>query len=149
MSTLSDLLSRKSLWRPQNLGPLESQVLRILASNGESSVRDVLNQLDRPLAYTTVMTTLDRLFKKGLLDRHMADRSFRYVPSDQRLRRAQNTSDAPGLFHSQSARELLVSQLLDTVCEYDETLLDELERKIAERRTQYDSQSAEEGKTTL
>jgi len=145
MSTLSDLLSRKSLWRPQNLGPLESQVLRILSREGESSVRDVLNRLDRPLAYTTVMTTLDRLFKKGLLDRHLADRSFRYVPSDQRLRRAQ--SDTAGLFHSQSARELLVSQLLDTVCEYDETLLDELERKIGERRTQYDS--AEKGKATL
>jgi predicted transcriptional regulator len=147
MSTLSDLLSRKSLWRPQNLGPLESEVLRILSINGEGSVRDVLNQLERPLAYTTVMTTLDRLFKKGLLDRHMADRSFRYVPSDQRLRRAQ--SEAPSLFHSQSARELLVSQLLDTVCEYDETLLDELERKISERRSQYDSQSEQEGKASL
>jgi predicted transcriptional regulator len=147
MSTLSDLLSRKSLWRPQNLGPLESEVLRILSINGEGSVRDVLNQLDRPLAYTTVMTTLDRLFKKGLLDRHMADRSFRYVPSDQRLRRAQ--SESPSLFHSQSARELLVSQLLDTVCEYDETLLDELERKISERRSQYDSQSEQEGKAKL
>src|SRR5438128_8928980 len=50
------------------LGPLEITVMEILWQRGESNVRDVAEKLDRPLAYTTVMTTLDRLFKKGLLD---------------------------------------------------------------------------------
>ena len=135
MTSLSDLLLRRNPWRSQHLGPLESEVLHVLWSKGESSVRDVLNYLDRPLAYTTVMTTLDRLFKKGLLDRHMADRSFRYVASNPGAPAA-----APV---NQTARELLVSHLLDTVCEYDETLLDELERNIAERRRQIDRQAAE------
>ena len=50
------------------LGHLEFQVLEILWARGESNVRDVAEKLARPLAYTTVMTTLDRLFKKGFLD---------------------------------------------------------------------------------
>ena len=52
------------------LGSLEFELMEVLWSHGESSVRDVVSKLSRPLAYTTVMTTLDRLFKKGLLDRH-------------------------------------------------------------------------------
>jgi predicted transcriptional regulator len=136
MNPFSELFTRRHLFRQPNLGPLEADVLRVLWSQGESSVRDVLAQLDRPLAYTTVMTTLDRLFKKGLLDRYKAERSFRYLPS----RRSQSDlSDG-------AARELLISHLLDTVCEYDETLLDELERNIAERRRQIESQPAPHGK---
>ena len=48
------------------LGPLEIQVMEVVWGSGESSVRDVVEKLDSKLAYTTVMTTLDRLFKKGL-----------------------------------------------------------------------------------
>ena len=131
---LSQLFSRRNLFQQPNLGPLESDVLRVLWNKGESTVRDVLEALDRPLAYTTVMTTLDRLFKKGLLDRHKSERSFRYVPSGRSLSTG-NLSDG-------ATRELLISHLLDTVCEYDETLLDELERNIAERRRQIESQPA-------
>jgi predicted transcriptional regulator len=135
MNPLSNLFSSKVPVRPPTLGRLESEVLRVLWGKGESSVRDVLAQLSRPLAYTTVMTTLDRLFKKGLLDRRMADRSFLYVPCVPRLQLAESPST---VFESQAARELLVSHLVDTVCEYDETLLNELERNIAERRRQYE-----------
>ena len=62
------------------LGPLEIQVMEVLWNGGERSVRDVAEQLDRKLAYTTVMTTLDRLFKKGLLDRQKSERAFLYTP---------------------------------------------------------------------
>jgi predicted transcriptional regulator len=134
MQKPSELFSPPSTARPPTLGRLESEVLRVLWGSGESSVRDVLTQLGRPLAYTTVMTTLDRLFKKGLLDRHLADRSFRYVPLVPRKQAAQPADASTRLCHPQAARDLLVSHLVDTVCEYDETLLDELERDIAERR---------------
>ena len=62
------------------LGPLELELMQILWSRGESNVRDVVCRLDRSLAYTTVMTTLDRLYKKGFLDRRMPDRAFVYSP---------------------------------------------------------------------
>ena len=69
----------------------------------------------------------------------MADRSFRYAPCDPRYGQ-QGTASASALF-TQNAREQLVSHLLDTVCEYDKTLLDELERHIAERRRQDEPQT--------
>ena len=47
-----------------NLGPLETQAMEILWTGGECKVRDVMKALNRHLAYTTVMTTLDRLFRK-------------------------------------------------------------------------------------
>lgn len=46
------------------------------------TVREVLPHLPgRPLAYTTVMTVLDRLAKKQLVRRHRDGRAWRYVPS--------------------------------------------------------------------
>ena len=62
------------------LGPLENTVMEILWKRGECNVHDVIEKLDRPLAYTTVMTTLDRLFKKDLLDRRKDERAFIYAP---------------------------------------------------------------------
>jgi predicted transcriptional regulator len=146
MRALSDLLAGRTASRAPALGPLESEVLDVLWASGEGSVRDVLGQLHRPLAYTTVMTTLDRLYKKGLLERRMTERTFRYVPC---LPRATELVAAPGIFQSQAARDLLVSHLVDTVCAYDDTLLAELERGVAERRRQVEARAAEAGQQDL
>ena len=54
--------------------------MEILWERSECCVRDVVQRLKRPLAYTTVMTTLDRLYKKGLLNRHKPERAFLYAP---------------------------------------------------------------------
>ena len=53
-------------------------------SSAPSSVADVLQGLDtgRDLAYTTVMTVLDRLAKKHLVTRERVDRAWRYLPAD-------------------------------------------------------------------
>ena len=48
------------------LGPLEVEVMEVVWTMGACNVRDVVERLDRKLAYTTVMTTLDRLYKKSL-----------------------------------------------------------------------------------
>ena len=62
------------------LGHLELTVMEILWAHGESNVHDVVERMGRPLAYTTVMTTLDRLFKKQLLVRRKWERAFLYAP---------------------------------------------------------------------
>ncbi len=119
------------------LGPLEIAVMDILWFHGESNVHDVTQRLDRPLAYTTVMTTLDRLFKKGLLDRHKAERAFFYRPRFSREQWEQKrTGDfvAGFLAAPQTSGEMLVSCLVDAVGRHDEALLEELERKIRLRR---------------
>src|SRR5277367_2108872 len=80
------------------LGRLESSLMEILWADGESSVRQVFQRIDRPLAYTTVMTTLERLFKKGLLERRKLGRAFLYTPGLTRVeweqRRAGNLISA-------------------------------------------------------
>lgn len=119
------------------LGMLEFELMEILWSDGESSVRDVVPKLSRPLAYTTVMTTLDRLFKKGLLDRHKSERAFFYSPRFSRQeweRRRAGNLVAGFLSGAHPSRELLLSCLLEAVGEHDPTLLDDLEKKIRSRR---------------
>jgi predicted transcriptional regulator len=62
--------------------PLELECLKALWTIGEGTVRDVrevMNQ-DRSLAYTTVMTVLDRLEKRGAVSRRKHGRSFVYAP---------------------------------------------------------------------
>ncbi len=121
------------------LGYLEIDVMEILWSRGESSVRDVIQSLDRHLAYTTVMTTLDRLFKKNLLDRRKSDRAFVYAPRLSREewgRRRAGDLVAGFLAGPKRSRELLLSCLLDAVGQHDDALLEELEKKIRRKRRQ-------------
>ena len=68
----------KDVKRPLILGPLEWQILEILWHSGTCSVREVVKQLPQERRYTTVMTTLGRLFRKGLLNRARASRKFLY-----------------------------------------------------------------------
>jgi predicted transcriptional regulator len=62
--------------------PLELACLRALWALGEAPVQAVRSHLlpERELAYTTVMTMLDRMTRKGLLGRRKAGRSFLYTP---------------------------------------------------------------------
>ncbi|MBI5085646.1 MAG: BlaI/MecI/CopY family transcriptional regulator [Acidobacteria bacterium] len=62
--------------------PLELQCLDALWAMGEANVQAVRDRLAprKPLAYTTVMTMLDRLARKGLLSRRKVGRSFVYTP---------------------------------------------------------------------
>jgi predicted transcriptional regulator len=145
-----------SLWKPKRkvserpvadfLGPLEREILEVLWSRGRSNVRDVVQSLERQLAYTTVMTTLDRLFKKGLLQREKAERAFFYAPVHSRMEWEQRRV---GLWLSHfltregSSSCMLLSCLIDAVGEHDEALLDELERQIAIRRRQIESKDGE------
>ncbi len=62
--------------------PLELECLKVLWTLGEGNVKDVRQALteSRNLAYTTVMTVLDRLTRKGGVARRKVGRSFVYVP---------------------------------------------------------------------
>lgn len=65
------------------LGDLEVRVMRAIWARGEPvTVRKVLGDVetDRPLAYTTVMTVMGNLERKGWLRRHAEGRAYRYEP---------------------------------------------------------------------
>src|SRR5436309_6402070 len=89
--------------------PLELECLKVLWGLGEGSVRDVRQVLvgNRNLAYTTVMTVLERLEKRGGVTRRKQGRSFIYVPkvSQDALRSEEHTSEL-------QSRENLVCRLL-------------------------------------
>ena len=125
--------------RPFILGPLEATVMQILWDEGAKNVRDVVDRLGRPLAYTTVMTTLDRLFKKGLLERRKSERAFVYRPRCTRAEWEQKRAGdllSDFLAGPRPSGELLISCLVDAVGEHDEALLDELEEKIRRKRAE-------------
>ncbi len=68
-----------------NRGPLEQAVMELLwASPDARSVAEALEELnkERDLAYTTVMTVLDRLAKKGMVTRERVERAWHYLPAD-------------------------------------------------------------------
>jgi len=119
------------------LGPLEMQVMNVAWSVGRCSVRDVVERLNSKLAYTTVMTTLDRLFKKGLLEREKFERAFLYSPalsSQDWERRRAGDFVAGFLAGPEPSRDLLLSSLVDAVGQHEAVLLDELEEKIRKKR---------------
>ena len=61
------------------LGDLEREVMEEIWRRGEMSVRDIHTGFgDERAAYTTLMTTLDRLYRKGLLERRKEGRAFLY-----------------------------------------------------------------------
>ena len=117
-------------------GPLEVRVLDALWARGTSAcVRDL--QPDFPgVAYTTLMTTLDRLHRKGTLARVKQGRAFYYAPCatrDQLVAQMAGTTFA-NLLSDHSAWRPVLSQLVDTVTRHDRAALDELEALVRERK---------------
>ena len=96
-------------------------------------------RLPRKAAYTTVMTTLDRLFKKGLVVRRREGRAFVYTAV--RTREEMSATLTGGLLrgvlsHGPDAARPFLSNLVDAVGEGDSALLDELERLVRDKQSQ-------------
>jgi predicted transcriptional regulator len=118
-------------------GALEARVLEALwQRNGPASVRDL--QPDFPdAAYTTLMTTLDRLHRKGVLERVKEGRAFRYRPrytsEELRARLAGDTLRRLLGAHN-PALEPIVSFFVEAVSRRDRDVLDDLEQLVQARR---------------
>jgi len=66
-----------------DLAPLELDCLNTLWPMGEGTVREIRDGLAvrRPRAYTTIMTIMDRLARKGVVERRKVGRAYRYRPN--------------------------------------------------------------------
>jgi predicted transcriptional regulator len=119
------------------LGKLEREVLEQAWQRDEVSVRDIFLAFDESIAYTTLMTTLDRLYKKHLLTRRKDGRAFLYSPAVSRdeLDHGIREDVIEGLF-SDGAHGLqpLLACIVDTVSERDREMLDELDRLVKEKK---------------
>ena len=118
------------------LGPLERKILEEFWSHDSLTVRELLEDGKIQLAYTTVMTTLDRLFKKGLLTRSEEGRAFRYVPrfSRDELRRETAGHAFRQLLDATPASSLPLSFLVEILSERDAQLLNDLQKLVERKR---------------
>jgi predicted transcriptional regulator len=118
------------------LGPLEQQLLSALWTRGDATVREILEFGDIKLAYTTVMTTLDRLYKKKLLNRTAEGRAFRYSPkyTQQELEKAAVGETVRRMLGSGVTAALPLSYLVEAVSAHDARLLDDLQRLLDQKR---------------
>lgn len=131
-------MSRRSSHLERLLGPLEQDVMDVVWRLRDATVRDVHAELAsaRAIAYTTVMTTMSRLARKGILERDTADLAHRYRPA---LSREQYGRGAVGDVLSwmlERYPEPAVAFLADMVDELDDLTLDQLRDAVARRRAQ-------------
>src|SRR5450432_2349822 len=132
------------------LGPLEERLLEALWERGNATVRDLLNGDGgcQDLAYTTVMTTLDRLFKKNLLSREAEGRAFRYTPrfTREELHREVAGEAFRQLLDASPASSLPLSYLVEILTERDAQLLDDLRQLVETKRRELRAASATKDK---
>jgi len=131
--------AKNGSWRQLEavFGPLEIRVLEALWSRHQPvCVRDIQPQFPG-VAYTTLMTTLDRLFRKDVLTREKNGRAFFYSPrsSQQELLSQLAGSTLATLLPGDAASvRPIMSMFVDTVGDRDHALLDELEELVRARR---------------
>lgn len=124
------------------LGKLERAVMEEVWQRDETSVRDIYRAFDERIAYTTLMTTLDRLYKKGLLHRRKDGRAFVYSPCVTRegLERGITVDVIEELITNTIEVRPILSCIVDSVSERDGELLDELERLVKEKRKELEKE---------
>jgi BlaI family transcriptional regulator, penicillinase repressor len=122
------------------LGPLETQMMNLLWDLGSGTVREVLETNEVTGAYTTVMTTLDRLHKKGLLNREPEGRAYRYAPAltENEFNGAIVRNAVEQMLSAAKPSSAPISYLVEAISEHDESLLDELQRAIDCKRRELD-----------
>jgi predicted transcriptional regulator len=124
-----------------SLGALEREVMSVVWSSGEVSVREACARLGSSVAYTTVMTTMDRLYKKRLLARRKLGQAFLYraVATRAELEEAVAAELVGSLLGRHGEEPLpVLSTLVDAVSDRDRSLLDELERLVREKQRALD-----------
>src|SRR6478735_12812134 len=99
-------------------GPLEIRVLEALWTRPTAAcVRDIQPQFPG-VAYTTLMTTLDRLFRKGTLRREKSGRAFYYLPKasqDQLLSELAGSTLATLMPGDNASVRPIMSMFVDTI----------------------------------
>lgn len=120
------------------LGPLETEIMDVVWSSGEVTVREVHREINerRPIAYTTVMTTLGRLTDKGILSRIEDQPAHRYKALLSREQYARSTVKSVVDWLVDHFPEPAVSYFIDRVEEEDEKVIDRLREAIEQRKEQ-------------
>ncbi|MFG3702265.1 BlaI/MecI/CopY family transcriptional regulator [Micromonospora sp. NPDC047620] len=114
---------RRDRGAERSLGPLESEVMnRLWAVDAPLTVRQMVDSLaDKGLAYTTVMTVLDNLHRKGWAERDLVGRAYRYRP---RISREEHVSQVMAdALSSASDQHAALARFVDTMSPEEAALL--------------------------
>ncbi len=122
------------------LGALETSVLNHLWQERDLAAKEVHERLsrERDITLSTVQSTIERLCKKGLVDRTKVSHAFRYRPLVEREAVLQRFVGAMVDQLSQGWSGPALSNFLDLAERMDDKALDQLEEMIRQRKAQRD-----------
>jgi predicted transcriptional regulator len=125
------------------LGPLETRLLEVLWAQNCPSTVQRLRLIFPDRAYTTIMTTLDRLYRKGLLLRHKQGRAFAYEPQCGRdeLLSELVSGHVMDLLGGSAKSAVVLSTLVRAVRRRDAALLEELDALVQAERARLKDQN--------
>ncbi|RBP86190.1 putative transcriptional regulator [Cytobacillus firmus] len=99
------------------LGPLEIEVMKVIWSIKEGTVQNVLSEINTQnnYAYTTIMTIMNRLYKKGILTRSKLGKGYVYKPnySPNELIQQNSSDQVEHLLHHYG--DIAITQFVDAV----------------------------------
>lgn len=115
-------------------GPLEAKIMEILWNNHEMTIKDVQRVLEQEKMtnFNTVMTVMNRLVEKGILQKRSEGRSSMYKPVQSRIEFLNAQSKEMTHELMDEFGNVVVSHMLDALEEVDEDLVAKLEQKILE-----------------
>lgn len=121
------------------LGNLEQKVMAQIWQHGSQTVREVKDALGvNKSAYTTIMTTMDRLYKKGLLARQKEGLAYVYraALSESEFQKRYVEQTVSQLFSRSDSIFPVLAAFVDTAVKLDEDNLATLEALIDERKNE-------------
>jgi predicted transcriptional regulator len=123
------------------LGRLERELMHRIWRHGERSVGDLHREFSVPRAYTTILTTLDRLYKKKLLSRRMVGKAFVYAAriSEDEYRGLVAQHFINQALDNGSNNNVVLSCFVDALGDRDRQLLARLDKLIKAKQRDLDA----------
>jgi predicted transcriptional regulator len=120
----------------QPLGELEAAVMDVAWTHPSVTAREVCDRMTgaHERAYTTIMTTLDRLHRKGLLLREKDGLAWRYQPAQSKTDFERRLADHLAARILAQHGDAALGAFVDAAANVDDSLLDKLRRLIDQRR---------------
>src|SRR5262249_52634937 len=120
----------------EQLGALETEVMERAWTHAEISVRDLHQEMNGRLAYTTLMTTLDRLYKKGLLRRRKEGKAYFYsaILSEQQYQESLTQHFFGMVLHDRKNSSAVLSRFVEAVSQTDQEMLEQLDEMVKAKR---------------
>ena len=118
------------------LGELETAVMEALWHSGSADAKSMHGSLGRQrgIALSTIQSTLERLYRKGLLRREKVSHAYLYSPAIERSALLGQVFEALVENLAKDQTNLALAAFVDFASRADASTLDELERLIAQRR---------------